>query len=42
MYYYNQNEGKCLQFIYGGCGGNQNRFETLKKCEKTCAGNDVV
>ncbi|CAB3989200.1 serine ase inhibitor [Paramuricea clavata] len=36
MYYYNQSQGKCIQFIYGGCGGNANRFNTLEDCEKQC------
>lgn len=39
MYYYNQRQGKCLQFIYGGCGGNLNRFKTIEGCKNTCKGN---
>ena len=23
-------------FIYGGCGGNRNNFETKQECEKVC------
>ncbi|XP_075722820.1 papilin isoform X3 [Rhipicephalus microplus] len=36
-YYYNSTTGTCEQFIYGGCMGNANNFETLRKCERKCA-----
>uniref|UniRef100_A0A670IG83 BPTI/Kunitz inhibitor domain-containing protein n=1 Tax=Podarcis muralis TaxID=64176 RepID=A0A670IG83_PODMU len=35
-YYYNPSQKRCLRFIYGGCGGNSNRFKTKKACEKAC------
>ncbi len=25
-----------MEFTYGGCGGNTNRFKTKKKCAATC------
>ncbi|XP_038060552.1 inter-alpha-trypsin inhibitor-like [Patiria miniata] len=28
----------CVSFIYGGCGGNCNRFETMEECRNTCQG----
>lgn len=34
-YYFDQNEKKCKQFIWGGCGGNI-PFESLKECEEKC------
>ncbi|KAL9924442.1 male accessory gland serine protease inhibitor-like isoform 1-T1 [Glossina fuscipes fuscipes] len=27
---------KCVQFIYGGCGGNRNQFPTQRECENKC------
>ncbi|CAD0206702.1 unnamed protein product [Chrysodeixis includens] len=27
----------CVQFVYGGCGGNTNRFATKEYCEQVCA-----
>lgn len=34
-YYYNQDEGKCKTFNWGGCGGNI-PFHNLKDCQKAC------
>ncbi|RCN35665.1 Kunitz/Bovine pancreatic trypsin inhibitor domain protein [Ancylostoma caninum] len=28
--------GECVEFIYGGCGGNSNRFPLRSQCERTC------
>ncbi|VUZ46682.1 unnamed protein product [Hymenolepis diminuta] len=33
---FDPNSGKCVQFVYGGCGGNGNNFETLEACEQRC------
>ncbi|VBB35354.1 unnamed protein product, partial [Acanthocheilonema viteae] len=36
MYYYDSFSGRCHLFIYGGCGGNLNRFKTREECEARC------
>ena len=35
-YWYNQATGKCESFIYGGCEGNANRFDSLAACAAAC------
>ncbi|CAH3137112.1 unnamed protein product [Pocillopora meandrina] len=35
-FYYNSDTGECEQFIYGGCDGNANNFDTKEECEKKC------
>jgi len=35
-YYYNQTTRKCELFVYGGCGGNGNRFNDALSCTKAC------
>uniref|UniRef100_T1JGC3 BPTI/Kunitz inhibitor domain-containing protein n=1 Tax=Strigamia maritima TaxID=126957 RepID=T1JGC3_STRMM len=35
-WYFNQNSGRCDQFIYGGCGGNGNNYVSLAECEHRC------
>ncbi|XP_016982773.1 boophilin-H2-like [Drosophila rhopaloa] len=36
---YDSSNNECLFFIYGGCGGNDNRFKSLAECERTCVIN---
>ncbi|KRF98460.1 uncharacterized protein Dwil_GK26767 [Drosophila willistoni] len=35
-YTYDAQYNICRRFIYGGCGGNANRFDTLSQCEAKC------
>ena len=35
-YFYNMTSKRCERFIYGGCGGNDNRFSTVEQCQATC------
>ncbi|GFY60855.1 carboxypeptidase inhibitor SmCI [Trichonephila inaurata madagascariensis] len=37
-FYYDQVAGMCKSFIYGGCGGNRNNFETEEECYNKCGG----
>ncbi|BFZ20771.1 hypothetical protein BsWGS_23810 [Bradybaena similaris] len=36
-YIFNTVKGACEKFIYGGCGGNENRFATIEECQAACA-----
>lgn len=33
---YNAETGRCEEFIWGGCGGNENRFDSLEACLNVC------
>lgn len=35
-WYYDKQANSCAQFWYGGCGGNDNRYETEDECKRTC------
>ncbi len=36
VYGYDVAQGACVPFVYGLCGGNENRFDTLEACESAC------
>lgn len=35
-WYYDKDRKQCAQFIWGGCLGNANRFETREECQDLC------
>ncbi|XP_056151884.1 kunitz-type protease inhibitor 1a isoform X2 [Lampris incognitus] len=37
-WYYNPIQQRCFRFNYGGCQGNENRFDSMDSCRKTCTG----
>ncbi|XP_063154078.1 kunitz-type serine protease inhibitor 5-like [Candoia aspera] len=36
--FYNWQAKRCQEFIYGGCHGNLNRFNTMELCQLACGG----
>ncbi|XP_059486805.1 spondin-1-like isoform X2 [Neocloeon triangulifer] len=36
-WYFDPLTEECQQFVFGGCRGNRNNFETQEECESTCA-----
>ncbi|XP_046577529.1 BPTI/Kunitz domain-containing protein-like [Haliotis rubra] len=37
-YYFNSRTCLCEKFVYGGCPGNANNFDTLEDCRRRCGG----
>ncbi len=35
-YHFDGDTGSCEPFVWGGCGGNENRFDTLDDCMHAC------
>ena len=35
-FHFDAAEGDCKLFVFGGCGGNDNRFNTIEECRKVC------
>ncbi|TRY60262.1 hypothetical protein DNTS_004245 [Danionella cerebrum] len=36
LWYFSLQSGECRPFVYGGCGGNSNRFSSKQDCQMTC------
>ncbi|KAJ7413377.1 hypothetical protein WISP_90844 [Willisornis vidua] len=36
-FFFNASSQQCEEFIYGGCGGNRNNFETKGECSQACS-----
>ena len=34
--YFDNSEKRCMPFYYGGCEGNDNRFDTNEDCQRSC------
>ncbi|PIO68992.1 Kunitz/Bovine pancreatic trypsin inhibitor domain protein [Teladorsagia circumcincta] len=33
---FNKTAGECQEFVYGGCRGNANRFDSFDECKRLC------
>ncbi|XP_033854792.3 collagen alpha-6(VI) chain-like [Acipenser ruthenus] len=40
-WFYNKNTRVCAPFLYGGCAGNENRFNTKHECLQECASKEL-
>ncbi|XP_058541759.1 eppin-like [Neofelis nebulosa] len=38
-WWYDKEKGTCSRFIYGGCKGNNNNFQTKDMCQNMCSKN---
>jgi hypothetical protein len=39
-WYHDPTTNQCLPFIYGGCGGNENNYESQQACQTACGGGN--
>nr|XP_054928994.1 thrombin inhibitor hemalin-like [Dermacentor andersoni] len=42
MWWFNAESGRCEQFYYGGCGGNENKYETKEQCQENCSAEKSI
>ncbi|XP_063243513.1 kunitz-like toxin PcKuz3 [Bacillus rossius redtenbacheri] len=35
-YFYDTDKQRCEPFVFGGCGGNCNNFQTVEACQVQC------
>ncbi|VDL16677.1 unnamed protein product [Hymenolepis diminuta] len=40
-YGFHSQKGRCIEFVYGGCHGNANNFESMSECEAKCGREDT-
>lgn len=36
MWFFDTEQHECSRFWFGGCGGNNNRFQMQEECEELC------
>lgn len=41
-YYFDPTSQRCLLFVYSGCGGNENNFESVEACRNRCESSERV
>ncbi|XP_063871699.1 papilin-like isoform X8 [Scylla paramamosain] len=42
QYYYDRSTNQCYDFDYGGCEGNNNRFDNIQLCQQRCQTTETI